>query len=332
MNVRTWIGAAFAAALLTVGTACASTSNDATRKALDALDERPRATVTPTTVPVDLECERYGPAASFAPTEPLPVPGRMPAGTFMDHILRQGYLRVGVDENTAHFSFRNAEGEIVGFEVDLANKISEAIFGDSNPGRVRLVSVVTDEKVPVVRDGDVDLTISVVSAACDRWSQVAFSTSYYATTQRILVRTSSKIDNLDDLAGKRVCVTRGSSSERYVESSVPEAKLLPLTARTDCLVALQEGRVQAVVLPNSILVGLRDQDPTTKLVTPVPARPQSYGIPISHDHPEFVQFVNGLLERWRADGTLAQLQDEWFANSPELRTDPIAPAAQYRPQ
>src|SRR5207248_10652848 len=133
----------------------------------------------PTTAPASGSCT--DPTASFRPTGPLPSPGQMPAGTFMRTIQGRGRIIVGVDENTKYFSYRDPiSGAIVGFEPDLARELARAIFGD--PTKIEFVSVVTDQKVPFVKDGLVDATISVVSATCDRWQQVAFTTTYYETT------------------------------------------------------------------------------------------------------------------------------------------------------
>ncbi len=132
---------------------------------------------TSTTAPTDADpCVRekagtFDKSASLRPDPSIPTAGAMPAGTFLSTIQDNGVLVVGVDENTRYFSSRNpATGEFEGFEVALARKIAEAILGDRT--RVRFVSVVTDEKVPFVHDDKVDMTISVVSASCDRWREV----------------------------------------------------------------------------------------------------------------------------------------------------------------
>jgi polar amino acid transport system substrate-binding protein len=312
-------------------TACASTTGGPTIRALNELSPVTSTVAPPTTTaPREGLCDdpNFDATASFPPVGPIPAPGQMPAGTFMGTIQDRGRIVVGVDENTKYFSYRDPiSGAIVGFEPDLARELARAIFGD--PNRIEFKSVVTDQKVPVVERGLVDATISVVSASCDRWEHVAFTTTYYETTQRILVRSDSPINSIADLAGQRVCVTRGSSSEKYLAKARPDADIVPVEARTDCLVALQEGRADAILLPNSILAGLQAQDPTTRIVDER-LQQQSYGIPIAKGHPEFVQFVNALLERWRTDGTLQALQDKWL---PEvLHTNPVAPAPRYRDQ
>ena len=331
---RPWLAGVLTIAVCGL-TACATTSDDNAQIAVRALSPttaEPPSTTTTTLPPV---CRQpFDATVSYAPMQPLPSPGAMPLNTFMATIQAKGYITVGVDENTLYFSYRTKNG-IEGFEADLAYKIAESIFGDSNPERVRFKTVVTDEKVDVVAAGEVDMTISVVSANCPRWQLVSFSSPYYLTRQRILVRGStsddSEIKALADLNQRKVCVTRTSSSESYLnglveDGTIPDVRIKAVEARTDCLVLLQEGRVDAILLPNSILAGLHVQDPMATTFAPVDnLRTQSYGIPINKKYPEFVSFVNGLLQQWRLDGTLDRLRSDWIAEAPDLATDTFAP-------
>ncbi len=323
MRRHRYSSAAAVLAIVAVTSACASTSDRAATDAINSLrsETTTSSTTTPTTTNPPAQCD--DPTASYRPQGPLPPPGQMPAGTYMRTIQDRGRLKVGVDENTLFFSYLDPlSGGFKGFEIDLAHELARAIFG--NPDAIEFIPVVTKQKVPFVKKGLVDATISVVSMTCDRWRDAAFSSVYYEAYQQILVRKDSTVHGKADLPGKRVCVTRGSSSEKYLNDKIPEAKPRPVETRTDCLVALQEGRVDAVLLPSSILAGLEAQDPTTTLL-PEHLQTQPYGIPIALNHPEFVVFVNTLLERWRADGTLARLELQLPEN---MRTVP--PAPKYR--
>ena len=189
-------------------------------------------------------------------------------------------------------------GVIDGLEVDIARQLAQAILGD--PGKVRLKTLVTAQKVPYAADGTVDLTVSAVSMTCARWGLVDFSTEYYTAQHKLLVRSDSDIGGIQDLAGRRVCVTTGSSSVNVLKDKAPSTTIqVPLEARTDCLVALQEGTVEAYFSHDSILRGMQKQDPNTQIVGEAVA-PQHYGIAIAKDHTGFVRFVNAVLERMRA--------------------------------
>ena len=131
---------------------------------------------------------------------------------------------------------------------------------------------------------------------------------YYCAGQRILVPTSSTINGVSDLAGKRVCAASGSTSIANLAGLPVSPKVIPVQAenQTDCLVLLQQGQVDAISTDDTILQGLGAQDPTLHLVgAAFTAEP--YGLAISQSHPDFTRFVNAVLDKERTDGTWAQL-------------------------
>jgi polar amino acid transport system substrate-binding protein len=228
----------------------------------------------------------------------------------MRRIERRGRLVVGVDQNTLLFAYLNPfTGQIAGFEVDLLREVAAAIFGD--PNRIEFKAVTTAERLPYVESGRVDIVADAVTITCARLQEVAFSTVYYDAGQRLLVPKSSRARSLADLRGKRVCATIGSTSLQNITSTFYDIVPYPVPERTDCLVALQEGKVAAVASDDAILLGFAAQDPYTKLVGPR-ITDQPYGMAISRRHPDFVRFVNGVLAHVRADGTWARLYRKWL--------------------
>jgi polar amino acid transport system substrate-binding protein len=324
-----------------VGTGCGDDARSDMASALDALAQSVPTTSQPasdgpatttTTSPSEREClDRELATASLRPEKDALASAALAGGTVAE-IRARGHLRVGVDENTLGFSARNpATGDIEGFEVDLATAIAARIFGDDGTGRVDPVPVVTDEKFEVVEDGLVDMTISANSMKCDRWEQVAFSTEYYTAHQQFLVRRDSPVRTVDDLAGATVCVTVNSSSSKILEAQVPEAEIAPEPDRTGCLLALQQGEVDAYFGHDSFLYGMKPQDPTVEILPdllPLEETVSHYGIAISHDHPDLVRFVNAVLAEIRADGTWADLHKRLEDELGLPPADP--PTARYR--
>jgi polar amino acid transport system substrate-binding protein len=93
---------------------------------------------------------------------------------------------------------------------------------------------------------------------------------------------------------------------------------------TDCLVALQEGTVDAISTDDTILYGLAAQDPYTNVIGPQFSH-EPYGMAISQSHPEFVRFVNGVLDRMRADGTWTNIATKWLGPVLKPLNLPIPP-------
>ena len=137
---------------------------------------------------------------------------------------------------------------------------------------------------------------------CDRWQDVDFSSVYYLAHQKVLVRSGSGITGVTDLNGKRVCATFGSTSIVNIQTIAPKAGLYGVNTRADCLVALQEGKIDAISTDDTILEGLHAQDPTTEVLEQ-PLTDEPYGMATAKGHPEFVRFVNAVLERIRTNGT-----------------------------
>jgi polar amino acid transport system substrate-binding protein len=302
------------AALATV-TGCASTSDEAQRTSLSAL-----ATPVPASTPSSPSV-RPGKCANR--TASL-RPSNADRGGFVARIRRRGRLIAGVDQNTLLLGYLNpSTARIEGFEVDLVREIARALLG--NPNAIELKALTTAQRLPAVRSGDVDLVADAVSITCQRRREVAFSSVYFDAGQRVLVPSSSPARGMRDLGGKRVCATRGSTTLQRIERDPAKPVAFPVAQRTDCLVALQEGRIDAISSDDAILLGLRAQDANTKIVGRRLAD-EPYGIAIARDHPELVRFVNGVLEELRRDGRWKAIHRRWLGG---LAPTPSPPAARY---
>ena len=226
-------------------------------------------------------------------------------------VLRElGRIVVGVDETTLGFASRNSDtGEPEGFEVELAKEIAARLLG-ADVGAVVFKPVVTDTKLRLVQDGTIDMSISANSMSCRRWDDVSFSSEYYTARQAFLVPADRQLVDLAAVAAATICVTAGSSSIDILTAAVPAIQLLTVKTRPECLVAIQEGQVDAYFGHDSFLYGLQITDPNTKIqygLLPNDAAVSAahYGIAISNERPDLVRAVNAILEDIRGDGTWA---------------------------
>jgi polar amino acid transport system substrate-binding protein len=318
--------AILASLLAATAGACGSASDQARSKAESALAVT--APAPPTTTGSSGQpptCTNL--TASLRPPAHMPASGEMPEGSYMAAILRRGRLIAGVDQNTLQFAAWNPlDQQIEGFEIDLIRELARAIFG--NPGAVELRAVTTDQRLTVVQNGAVDLVADAVSITCTRKQQVDFSTVYYDAGQKVLVPSNSTARSIADLAGRRVCATTGSTT--YTHLAPYNVIRVGVPQRTDCLVKLQLGQVDAISADDAILLGFARQDPYTNIVGPR-FSDEPYGIAIANSHPEFVRFVNGVLDQMRRDGTWARIYAKWLCKDgrPGAGCPPPPPPPSY---
>jgi polar amino acid transport system substrate-binding protein len=291
---------------------CGSASNDAEQTALAAVATPLAAAPPSSSSSSSSKARKPCPSDVTASLRPSRT-GAMPPRSLMARIRQRGVLRVGVDQNTLLLAYRQpSTTHIEGFEVDLAREIARAILGD--PSKVDTRAVTTDKRFDLVQSGDVDLLVDAATINCQRRGLVDFSTVYLNADQRVLVPSGSTARSLADLRGRRVCATKGSTNLTRLKRYRPKVVPFGVDQRTDCLVALQEGRVAAIAVDDTFLLGFKAQDPNTKIVGPRLA-PEPYGIAMKKGNPEFVRFVNGVLERIRRDGTWKALHHRWFGKS-----------------
>jgi polar amino acid transport system substrate-binding protein len=266
------------------------------------------------------------PRGSLAPAGPLPPPGHMPAGSTMAAIAKRGYLRVGVDQTVDLSSYRDPlTGQLEGFDISVAQQIAQAILGKN--ARIQFKAITSAQRIPVIREGQVDIVVDSMTITCARQKLVDFSTDYFNAGQELLVPKNSPVTGPGDLRGKKVCADAGTTSIQQIQAM--GAHPVPVAANnwTDCLVMLEQNQIAAISTDNSVLAGLAVQDPQTRLLGPT-FTVEQHGIAISKNAPDLVRFVNAVLERMRTDGTWTQLYRRWFV--PGLGTTvPAPPAPKY---
>lgn len=242
---------------------------------------------------------------------PLPPVAQMPAGSTMETIYKRGWIKVGLDIGSNLLSFRDPiSGTIEGFDVDIAKELARAIFGD--PERIEFKILNSGDRIEALKDESVDVVVKTMSITCDRLKDIAFSTVYYEASQRILTMRSSDINGVADLAGKRVCAARGTTSISRVQQRVPDAIVDTVSSWADCLVMLQQGQVDAVSTDDAILAGIAAQDPYVHVVGQSLGE-EPYGIGINKDNEDLVRFTNGVLQKIREDGTWFRIYDRWLS-------------------
>jgi len=217
----------------------------------------------------------------------------------------------GVKADTNLFGLYNiAEGEIQGFDVDIAKALTEEITGDAS--NAEFVEVTSKTRIPLLKNGNIDAIIATMTVTEERKEQVHFSDVYFAAGQSLLVEEDSEINGVDDLTSEHtVLAVKGSTSAQNIREHSPEAQVLELENYSEAFTALQSGQGDAVTTDNAILLGIIADNPGYRLAGE-PFTNEPYAIAINHGQEPFLSEVNQALEAIIESGTYEEIFHKWF--------------------
>jgi glutamate transport system substrate-binding protein len=231
--------------------------------------------------------------------------GGAPTAT-LDRIDENGEIVIGVKYDVPPFGFKDpTSDEVEGFDVELGRAIAEDLGVEP-----RFVEAITDNRIPFLQDGTVDLILSTMTITGERDQEIDFSEPYYIANGRILVPKGSTIAGVDDLAGKRVCTALGSTYADTLVEQAPEADLQLVDTYSECLELVQNGSVDAVSTDDVILTGMVIQDDSLELVGD-DLTTEPYGAGIRDGDTEFKRAVDKTIAAYKKDGRWDDSYQEW---------------------
>ncbi|WP_326690352.1 MULTISPECIES: glutamate ABC transporter substrate-binding protein [unclassified Streptomyces] len=268
-----------------------------------------------------------------------PAAGLKASGAEGDAVKRikdKDKLVVGVDQNSYLWGYRDpASGDIEGFDISLVKTIARDLLGKDGADKITYKTIPTDQRIPAIQSGEVDMVVRTMTIACDRLDKVAFSTAYFEAGQQLLVpKKNARVKGFDkSMRGKRVCYASGSTAESMMKS--PDyrslgAKPVVVPNQLDCLVRLQLGEADATVTDSALGAGQAAQDPTVELIGE-PETVEPYGVAMNLKDKDLVRRVNKVLEDFRKSGWRSSY-DRWLADDMMGTEDkkPSPPKALYR--
>ena len=255
---------------------------------------------------------------------PVADAAAIPAGSWADKVKQRGKLIRGGTDQGALFSLKDpATGKVTGFDAGLAAMLAHYITGKSDADAVELVITTVDTRETLIQNGDVDAVFATYTITEPRAQKVAFAGPYYQSGTSVAVRADdTAITGVDDLNGKNVVTQANSTAVLALQQFAPQANAILLQDDAQCLAALQQGRADAYVIDESILVSAASRNPAIKVVGQ-PFTQEPYGIGLPLDDPSAKQFVNDWLQKIYADGSWAKL---WQATvGSVVKSDPPTP-------
>ena len=234
-------------------------------------------------------------------------------------IVSSGKLICGTKFDVRGFGFKDPHtGDVEGLDADLWREIAR-----DNGVRPEFVEANTEDRIPLLNEGKVDIIISTMQVTDERKKEIAFSHVYYVAGQSLLVKSDSDIRSVGDLNGKTVCSVEGSVYEKKkIQALAPQAGFLPLMNYPAAGRALVDGRCDAISSDERILFGLIEQFAGTELRGDAFTK-ERLAIGIRKGRQDLMDMVNVSLETMKADGRLVALYRTWI--EPETGKVPEVP-------
>ena len=231
-----------------------------------------------------------------------------------------GTITLGVRESSKPMSYLDANQKIVGYHIDICNRIVDAVKAKLKmPALKTAQQVVTSQnRIPLVVNGTVDLECGSTTNNADRQKQVAFAPTTFMSNVRMVVKKSSGIVDLDQLSGKPVATTTGTTSVALMRAH-EKGKNLDFKEvygkdHADSFQMLASDRAVAFVMDDYLLAGLvsDSQAPQDYAIVGPSLSTEPIAIMLRKDDPQFKGLVTVTIKDMIKSGEVQKLYNKWF--------------------
>jgi glutamate/aspartate transport system substrate-binding protein len=229
-------------------------------------------------------------------------------------------ITIGYREQSLPFSFRGDDGKPTGYSVDLCQRIVTGIQQQLKLPKldVKWVAVTPESRIPSVVNGTIDLECGSTTSSLSRQEQVDFSNMTFVDGGSLLIKMSTNLATLQDLAGKKVGVIPGTTTEGAMRTvfqrTQVNAQIVPVTDHRGGLAALESGSIDAYASDRVILIGLAAtaKDPAQFAIAEQYLSYEPYGFMLRRGDAPFRLAVNRVLSSLYRSGEIIQIYGRWF--------------------
>ncbi len=231
-----------------------------------------------------------------------------------------GVVKIGHRDASIPFSYLDDQQKPIGYGVDICLKIVDAVKAELKmPNlKVEFVPVTSQTRIPILTGGNIDLECGSTTNSIERQKQVAYAPTYFMTGTKIIVKKISGIKGYDDLKGKTVVYTQGTTNERAMKAYNDEKKLginfIPAKDHAESFLAVETGRAVAFPMDDILLYGLRAsaKNPADYVVIGEFLSDDPYGIMLRKDDPAFKKLVDATVTGIYKSGEINKIYTKWF--------------------
>lgn len=233
-------------------------------------------------------------------------------------IQEKGKIIMGLDDSFPPMGFRDENGELVGFDIDLARAVAEHLGVE-----LELQPIDWSTKEMELDSGNIDVIWNGYTITDERKERVLMSDPYMENDQVIVVLADSDIKSLDDLKDKTVAVQEGSSAQSLIQDEKPEllATFKDFVGFKDYVTALMDldsGQVDALAVDLVVADYYLSKKPGQYVILEESLAPEQYGIGFRKNDQAFYDEVQKAFNAMKQDGTSAKISEEWFGRDVTL--------------
>jgi polar amino acid transport system substrate-binding protein len=238
----------------------------------------------------------------------------------LDDIEARGTLLIGATESSPPFSFRDTSKGIVGYDIDLAERVARELGV-----KTQNIPIINAERISALQRDRVDLVAAGMTRSKGRADDIDFSFAYLDSPHKVLVRKSGDIVHISQLAGRKLALVKSASVDAELKAAVPTLEIALFDDYSAAFTALADGRVDAFLADKMLLLWFAQNSghPEDFALIEEYELPRTAGFALKKNEPRFLGLVNQTLLKLEASGDAAKIFDRWLAPLP--RTFRITP-------
>jgi len=241
-------------------------------------------------------------------------------GGTLQKIKDSGTISLGHRESSIPFSYYDDKQQVVGYSHELMLKAVDAVKKELGLPKlaVKLTPVTSQNRIPLVQNGTIDLECGSTTNNLERQRQVGFSNTIFIVGTRLLTRKDSGIKDFPDLVGKNVVTTAGTTSERLLrkmnEDKGMKMNVISAKDHGESWLTLESGRAVAFMMDDALLAGeaAKARRPGDWVITGTAQSREAYGCMLRKEDPQFKKVVDAAIAQAMTSGEAEQLFKKWF--------------------
>jgi glutamate/aspartate transport system substrate-binding protein len=236
-------------------------------------------------------------------------------------IKETGTITLGYRDASIPFSYLDDNQKPIGFAMDLCNKVADAVKKELKLDKleVKLNPVTSATRIPLLANGTIDLECGSTTNNAERLKLVAFTNTHFLTASRFVSKKASNIGSIDELKGKTVVSTAGTTNLKQL-TDVNVARnlginIVPAKDYAEAFLMVETDRAVALVMDDVLIASFvaGAKEPAAYVISSDAfSKPEPYGIMLRKDDAPFKKVVDAATAEVYTSGEGQKLYDKWF--------------------